>query len=129
MPEVITINGERKDALSIPLYNLNKVERVVEKKNQDYSLITLSSQDGRVLKLKFVREDDTYIIFQLLQKFAFLDQKEKLFAFSHFNEFEARWQGWKAYSFEKEVKRLKIDKWEGVKVLDNSNGIICATYP
>lgn len=105
------VKQNRRDALSIPLQFLSRIERNIDKKQNDIQIIDIFSKDGRFLKLKFLRSQnqDSMDVFAILQKTVFSDLKDTLFAFAHFQpDFESKWDGWNIYNTEQEFQRQGI---------------------
>ncbi|CAD8198994.1 unnamed protein product [Paramecium octaurelia] len=132
----------RKDYFQIPYTFLIKVDRSIDKKQNDSNILELSSKDGRQLRYRFQREqsDDCACLFNLINKNAYTLQKTTLFAFTFYKEMqnlENEFQGWKIYNIEKDFERMGVliqqesqQQQMNVlyKYLNNEGGQICATY-
>ncbi|CAD8211315.1 unnamed protein product [Paramecium pentaurelia] len=132
----------KKDYFQIPYTFLIKVDRTIDKKQNDSNLIEISSKDGRQFRYRFQRDqsDDCACLFNLINKNAYTLQKTTLFAFTYYKEMqnlENEFQGWKIYNIEKDFERMGIivqqenqqQQINGLfKYLNNEGGQICATY-
>ncbi|CAD8121242.1 unnamed protein product [Paramecium sonneborni] len=131
----------RKDYFHIPYTLLIKVEKTMDRKQNDANFIEISCKDGRGFKYKFLKEqnDDCNSIFNVINKNAFTLNKSTLFAFTFYKEqsqLENDFQGWKIYNIEKDFERMGINILQEnsqiqnglFKYVNNENGIICSTY-
>ncbi|CAD8126792.1 unnamed protein product [Paramecium sonneborni] len=135
----------RKDYFEVPYTFLIKVERTIDKKQNDSNLIEISSKDGRQFRYRFSREqnDDCGYLLNVINKNAFTLQKTTLFAFTYYREMQSlenEYQGWRIYKMEMDFDRMGImiqqenqqqqqQQINGLfKYLNNEGGQICATY-
>ncbi|CAD8126527.1 unnamed protein product [Paramecium sonneborni] len=132
----------KKDYFEVPYTFLIKVERTIDKKQNDSNQIEISSKDGRQFKYRFQREqsEDCSCLFNVINKNAFTLQKTTLFAFTYYREMQSLendYQGWKIYNMERDFERMGIiiqqenqqQQLIGLfKYLNNEGGQICATY-
>ncbi|CAD8210241.1 unnamed protein product [Paramecium pentaurelia] len=131
----------RKDYFYIPYTLMIKVEKTMDRKQNDANFIEISCKDGRWFKYRFLKEqnDDCNSIFNVINKNAFTLNKQTLFAFTFYKEYsnlENDYQGWKIFNIEKDFERMGINilqensqNQNGLfKYLNNENGIICSTY-
>jgi len=135
----------RNDFLEIPYMYIETLKRNLDKKvNPPLALFEILTKDYREIKIKFIMDEELTLksqeaIYYFLQNSinpSFVELYALQFA-KTLKKLDFEFKGWELFSLDREFARqgLQIYENEGdpkdfqYKILDNSNGKVCSTYP
>lgn len=126
------------DFFRVPFSFLDKIVKIQDKKQINNILIEIQTKDCREFKLKFTI-DSNKLISTLQSKLNFMNPESYSLQFSYFlKPLDIQNLGWNLYSIENELIRqgfvlqgnsLIFEGNNLFKIIDNTNGRICSTYP